>query len=140
MRTLDASLDDVGRFAPITRQEALHRSALESDVQIARVDDLVEAVGDETSCCHAEKRAAQPSRCARGCGPTTPWCSMVAHGDDTVAGHKPGQKRSEFRPDIAGAAKLTTGVRQPCGWPEGSHQCEAQRLSVSLSGDWQCAR
>jgi hypothetical protein len=31
-------------------------------VQIARVDDLVEAVGDETCCCHAEKPAAQPSR------------------------------------------------------------------------------
>ena len=41
---------------------ALHRSALDSDVQIARVDDLVEAVGDETCCCHAEKPAAHPSR------------------------------------------------------------------------------
>jgi hypothetical protein len=41
---------------------AVHRSALDSDVQIARVDDLVEAVGDETCCCHAEKPAAHPSR------------------------------------------------------------------------------
>jgi hypothetical protein len=63
--SLDASLDAVGRFALITSQEALHRSALESDVQIARVDDLVEAVGDETCCCHAEKPAAQPSHLDR---------------------------------------------------------------------------
>jgi len=33
-----------------------------SDMEIARVDDLIEAVGDESSCGRAEKPTAQPSR------------------------------------------------------------------------------
>ena len=33
-----------------------------SDMEITGVDDLVEAVGDETCCRHAEKPTAQPSR------------------------------------------------------------------------------
>jgi hypothetical protein len=37
-------------------------SADAPDVQIARVDDLVEAVGDETCCRHAQKPTAQHSR------------------------------------------------------------------------------
>jgi hypothetical protein len=43
------------------------RSADASDVEIARVDDLVEAEGDESCCRHAEKPTAQPSRlCSEG--------------------------------------------------------------------------
>jgi hypothetical protein len=60
--TVDNSANSKGGVRLITRQEARDRSALASDVQIARVDDLVEAVGDETCCCHAEKPPAQPSR------------------------------------------------------------------------------
>ena len=49
------------------RARRCQRSADASDVEIARVDDLVDAEGDESCCRHAEEPTAQPARlCSEG--------------------------------------------------------------------------
>jgi len=52
----------IDRALRILRADRGANSPDASDMEIARVDDLIEAVGDESSCGRAEKPTAQPSR------------------------------------------------------------------------------
>jgi hypothetical protein len=67
---LDVSLDEVGHLARITHPEALHRSALAVDVQIALVEDLVPharwfpttPIAQEAECQQSQRRVQDPAR------------------------------------------------------------------------------